>query len=313
MIYTNDTFRIIHITSHRITSHHITDNNLEEFIRQDLYELTLAPALQDSSLTTWVYFDGRNYLGTNEDIVEPLQNVYDATTNRPLQRKSTGSQYFTYNHNAQQMQLDTELPGEQDGDGQVAIYEFLVHALNNCVQRGSDEYFLVFSSHGSGFYGFGGDDHYEQDANGRRKLAQPNQRIVQAIETALGNVQGAPDRLDVVGFDACLMQAAGAADDYHKVTRYYLASEAVEPGHGTVISLACCLLVVCLLFLFHQSHFSMVALIILPFFSFVRRMGLQLFGYFRKCLGHGTELVCQLFGATAGLFQPTHSQDVGDY
>lgn len=39
--------------------------------------------------------------------------------------------------------------------------------------------------------------------------------------------------LDVIGFDACLMQAVGAADDYKGVAKYILASEAVEPGHGT--------------------------------------------------------------------------------
>ena len=69
---------------------------------------------------------------------------------------------------------------------------------------------------------------------GRRKLLQANQNIASAIRGALDNTQAGDGSgtLDVIGFDACLMQAVGAADDYAGVTKYILASEAVEPGHG---------------------------------------------------------------------------------
>ena len=85
----------------------------------------------------------------------------------------------------------------------------------------------ILLSSGGGFAGYGGDEN-----KGRRGLLQTNQNVVQAITSALGNVPNAPAKLDVIGFDACLMQAVGAADDYKGVTNYILASEAVEPGHG---------------------------------------------------------------------------------
>ena len=43
---------------------------------------------------------------------------------------------------------------------------------------------------------------------------------------------GNASKVQVVGFDACLMSALGAADDFMAVADNLLASEAVEPGHG---------------------------------------------------------------------------------
>ena len=65
-----------------------------------------------------------------------------------------------------------------------------------------------------------------------RDLLASNQNIASGIRNALDNTDGAPAKLEVIGFDACLMQGVGAADDYMEVAEYILASEAVEPGHG---------------------------------------------------------------------------------
>lgn len=125
------------------------------------------------------------------------------------------------------MVVDTELAGEQDSDSPTVLLAFLEKALTDCVAKGATEYFLAFSSHGGGFAGFGGDSHER-----RRRLIQSNTSIRDAIQTALSNVPGAPEQLDVLGFDACLMQAMGAIDDFMGVAKYFLASEATEPGHG---------------------------------------------------------------------------------
>ena len=47
----------------------------------------------------------------------------------------------------------------------------------------------------------------------RRKITQRNQYIVNAIQAALLDVEGTPERLDVVGFDACLMSGLGAMNE----------------------------------------------------------------------------------------------------
>lgn len=65
-----------------------------------------------------------------------------------------------------------------------------------------------------------------------RRLSQPNAFLANAIRVAMENVVGGPTQLDVLGFDACLMQALGALEDFHDLTKYYLASQATEPGTG---------------------------------------------------------------------------------
>jgi hypothetical protein len=206
------------------------DNNLEVSIRNDLFELTKSSAVQDPSVVTWVYFDARN-LGTDRDIPEPLQNVFNADGTPLTAPKFEDSRYFTYNHTQGKMVIDTILIGEQDSDRPATVSAFVTQALTDCVAKGATEYMMIFSSHGGGFEGFGGDEH--QRRNRRRGLGlQPNLSILTALQGSLAAVPGAPAKLDVLGFDACLMQSADALDEYREVTKYYLASEATEPSHG---------------------------------------------------------------------------------
>lgn len=65
-----------------------------------------------------------------------------------------------------------------------------------------------------------------------RRLSQPNALLLLGIQSGLEAVEGGPTQLDVLGFDACLMQAVGALDEYNTIAKYYMASEAVEPGTG---------------------------------------------------------------------------------
>jgi len=51
---------------------------------------------------------------------------------------------------------------------------------------------------------------------------QTNQLIVSAIGGALDAVADAPDKLDVLGFDACLMSSVEAADDYTGVATNFV-------------------------------------------------------------------------------------------
>jgi hypothetical protein len=128
------------------------------------------------------------------------------------------------------MVVERRLEDEQDGDDPNVVFNFAVQALSDCVAKGATEYFFAFSSHGAGFWGFGGDENPDDSR------PQFNDRIVNALATALTTVPGAPSIYDVIGFDACLMQAVGAMDEYRDISRYFLASEAVEPGHGKCLS-----------------------------------------------------------------------------
>ena len=111
--------------------------------------------------------------------------------------------------------VDTILPGEQDIDSQSTFVNFLTHALTDCVAQGAQEYMFILCSHGGGYAGFGGHEFQVR----QRRLAQSNLSILGGIQIALASVAGAPARLDVLGFDACLMSAVGALDEYREVTK----------------------------------------------------------------------------------------------
>jgi len=218
----------------------MADNDLESFIRNDFKELLESNLIKDPAMTTWVYFDALN-LGTEDldwgvDDTPLLENLfYRNGTSAELNGKFEGSRYFTYSHDQQRIIVDTVLDGEQNSDNSSVLYDFAVHALQDCVQssKGSQQEFVfAFSSHGGGYAGFGGDLNQN-----RRRLSQNNVEVAGALSKALQDVEGAPAKFDLVGFDSCLMQAMGAIDDYQNITKLYLASEAVVPGHGTSITL----------------------------------------------------------------------------
>ena len=205
----------------------MADNNLEYFLHLDNAELIRSSAIRRPELITWVYFDGRNLVGSEEDIDEPLSDIWERDGTTPINTKYEGSQYFTFDHTLGKMVVDTTLEGEQYGDDPQTVFDFVTHALADCVARGTSEYMVVFSSHAAGFAGFGGDE------NERQLSPQTNPNLLNAIESALAAVSGAPGRFDVIGFDACLMSALKALDEFGpSITKYYLASETNVPGHG---------------------------------------------------------------------------------
>jgi hypothetical protein len=201
----------------------MADNNLEFYLRQDYNELANSPVIAGDELRVWIYYDALNQGG------QALPSTVDANGNA-VGGTFTGSRYITYDPGFGSMMVDTELPGEQNSDTAQQVEDFLSHALSDCLDNGYDSLMAVFSSHGGGFAGYGGDE------NARRKLLQTNANVASAIRAALDGNSDAPDKLQVLGFDACLMQAVGAADDYMSVADYIIASEAVEPGHGWAYS-----------------------------------------------------------------------------
>jgi hypothetical protein len=235
------------------------DNDLEMFLREDIVELIRSPAITEESLNTWIYFDQRNladlpYYSGGMPINESLPLLYEADGSELPAEKFEGSRILHYDHSLSKMTVNATYANEVDSDSPVIVEDFMTWALRDCVATGAEEYFMIFTSHGGGFIGYGGDENdglevavNAEEADGgvpsenpdldlgeRRKLVQSNQRIVDAIESSLTKVEGAPAILDVIGFDACLMSGLGAIDEYRDVAKYVLASEATEPGHGEI-------------------------------------------------------------------------------
>jgi len=204
-------------------------------MRDDNWELIQSPAIRDKTLTTWVYFDGRNYGTDGEDIKKPLRDVYNPD-GTPLSEKSQNSIYMTWDHSRDKMIVNYTSPTELNSDTPQIVQDFVVTAMTDCLSKGSTEYMMILSSHGAGLWGFGGDENIK-----RRRLIQANFKVISALQSAITNIsesgvyESVPEKFDVIGFDACLMQSVDAVDDYRNITKYYLASEATEPGHGTYI------------------------------------------------------------------------------
>ena len=204
----------------------MADNNLEKFLREDYEELTNSPAIQSGNLKTWIYFDALNQANG-----EPLPNTLDANGNDLATTATafTGSRYVTYDSAAGKMKVAVEFDGEQNSDLPDTIQRFLEYSLSDCLANGYTSTIVVFASHGGGWAGFGGDENMRRRG---RHLLQSNVGVAGAVRAALDSTEGAPAQLEVLGFDACLMQSVEAADDYMGIAQYILASEAVEPGHG---------------------------------------------------------------------------------
>lgn len=207
----------------------LADNNLEEPIRGDLEEFVSSPLIKSQSLTSWVYFDHRNFFfSSSENIYDRLPFVYNKDGSERSGDKPEGSFYFRYDHGLGKLIIEEDL-GELNSDSPQTVEDFVDRGLADCISRGSEEFMIVFGSHGGGFLGFGGDENIRRN---NRALVQENNLIVGAMRSALDKNLGPGSKFDIVGFDACLMQALGAADDYKSVAKYLLASEEVEPGHG---------------------------------------------------------------------------------
>ena len=192
----------------------MADNEMEPYLLQNYEDLTSSLPIQDPNLRLWVSYDAFNG--------SPLPNTVDQNGN-PLTSSFTGTRYMTYRDGS--MVVDFEFAEEQNSDTREQIQSFLEYSLTDCLASGHESLMAVFSSHGGGFAGFGG------DANTRRHLLQNNAGVASAIKDALATV-GWPGKLEVLGFDANSLQAVGAADDYMDVADYILASESVVPGDG---------------------------------------------------------------------------------
>lgn len=202
----------------------VADNGLEAYIQNDYMQLSLSPLLSNTKVRTWIYHDAGK-----DGWVGALPNTIDRWGNA-LTRKHEGSQYVHYNPQLGKLQVDTTLPFEVNSLAEDVIEAFLRRAMSDCIANGYPHMMAIFSSHAGGFIGFG------EDLYPYKAAPSSNKAIATAVRNALQNTPGAPNKLEVLGFDACNMQAFGAAADYVDVAQYLLASEAEEPGHGWAYS-----------------------------------------------------------------------------
>lgn len=87
----------------------------------------------------------------------------------------------------------------------------------------ADHYALVISDHGASWPGVGADGSFDNDT---LSLAELHDGI------AAGLKDSGVEKLDLLGFDACLMATYEVASELAPVANRLLASQELEPGHG---------------------------------------------------------------------------------
>ncbi|CAN5384736.1 hypothetical protein BH11ACT5_BH11ACT5_22260 [soil metagenome] len=183
-----------------VLTYSIADTNLEEFMMTDLEEL--------------------GDVGTQEglNLVALVDRAADYTDTSVLGLDNwVGGKLIEIGQNEA-----TELKDEGDintGDPAV-LADFLSYGIENYP---ADHYALIVSDHGASWPGVGDDESSDGDG---LSLAELNEGISDGLATA------GLDKLDLLGFDACLMATYEVASSLAPLANRMVASQELEPGHG---------------------------------------------------------------------------------
>lgn len=183
-----------------ILTYSIADTDLEPYMMEDLDELGTSGGYEDLNLVALV--DRSTDYGD-----DPVLGLDGWDGGKLLEITDGGA---------------TELEDLGDvntGDPQV-LADFIARGV---ADYPADHYALVISDHGASWPGVGGDESSDQDS---LELWELNEAITAGIESA------GIDKLDLLGFDACLMATYEVASTLAPLADRLLASQELEPGHG---------------------------------------------------------------------------------
>ncbi|MCJ7725119.1 MAG: clostripain-related cysteine peptidase, partial [Acidimicrobiia bacterium] len=113
--------------------------------------------------------------------------------------------------------------GEADMGDPAVLTEFVTTGITDFPAA---HYALILWDHGAAVFGIGPDDFGAGGAPSALSPAELGPAIRQALDAT------GVDRLDIIGFDACLMASLEVAVGMAPVARYMIASEEYEPGVG---------------------------------------------------------------------------------
>lgn len=177
------------------------DNDLEPFLLEDLAEMAAVGSTEELNIIALVDRSA-DYSS------EPVLNLPDFEDTRLLRVEQ-----------GELVDLTSEPTEVSTGDPDTLASFIEVGVTNFPAAR----YALVLWDHGGGWIGMGPD---ETDGFNGLDLAEIEQGI------ADGLARSGLDRLDVVGFDACLMATYEVASVMSRYADHLLASAELEPGHG---------------------------------------------------------------------------------
>jgi len=176
------------------------DNDLEPFAVGDIFEMAEAGSNEHLNIVTLI----DRHPGYADDEMGPLGNF-------------EGTQLI---HVGEDEILQSVDLGEVNTGSADKLAEFVAGGIQ---QFPADRYALIIWDHGAGWPGMGPD---ETDGEDILTLPEMGEGITKGLDAA------GVDRLDLIGFDACLMGTFEVAHAMRDLADVMVASEELEPGHG---------------------------------------------------------------------------------
>lgn len=184
-----------------ILTYEIADTDLEPFMMEDVEEMGEVGTRPGLNLVSFV----DRAEGYTED---PVLGIRDWVGAKVLEVQPGGG--------ARELE---DLGDVNTGDPQL-LADFIGTQLR---AYPAANYALIISDHGAAWPGVGGDESSENDSLTLDELRS-------AITDGLA--RAGVDKLDLLGFDACLMATAEVASTLAPTADYLVASQELEPGHG---------------------------------------------------------------------------------
>lgn len=183
-----------------ILAYSIADTNLEPFMVQDVNEMGEVGSTEDLNIVALV--DRASDYGN-----DPLLDIGGYV----------GAKLMVVNQGS--AEVLEEMGDVNTGDPQV-LADFIAQGFE---AYPAGHHALVISDHGASWPGVGGDESAGHDS---LSLAEIEGAIAAGLEGA------GIDKLDLLGFDACLMATYEVASTLAPYADRMLASQELEPGHG---------------------------------------------------------------------------------
>jgi hypothetical protein len=183
-----------------VLQYQIADTDLEPFMMKDVAEM--------------------GEVGSNENlnIVALVDRSSDYTTRGVLGLKNwDGAKLLEV---LEGVAKELEDMGQVDTGDPAVLADFVAEGIERFP---AEHYALIMSDHGASWPGVGGDESADHDA---LTLAE----IRSGIQSGL--TEAHVDKLDLLGFDACLMATYEVASNVAPLADRMVASEELEPGHG---------------------------------------------------------------------------------
>ena len=183
-----------------VLTYEIADTDLEPYMMVDVAEM--AEVTTDESISILSFVDRASDY-TDEDVL----GLGDWEGAKLLEISGGGA-----------TELD-DLGDVNTGDPAV-LTDFIARGI---AEYPADNYALIISDHGASWPGVGGDESSESDS---LTLDELQSGLADGIAAA------GIDKLDLLGFDACLMATFEVASAMAPLADRMLASQELEPGHG---------------------------------------------------------------------------------